>query len=140
MIQDPHHVYLDLDVINNDYTSNATRPYLRFEEIRNTPFLDGDSAEYFCSIVRFTIQTGNTLPVFIPSIVTGQNNPNLTIYKVTLVYGLTSVTRNVIYFPEDNTAPVPALPLIQPDISSKYYYVYNYSHFVEMVNAALKTA
>ena len=140
MIQDPHHVYLDLDVINNDYTSNATRPYLRFEEIRNTPFLDGDSAEYFCSIVRFTIQTGNTLPVFIPSIVTGQNNPNLTIYTVTLTYGLTSVTRNVIYTPEDNTAPVPAPPLIQQDISSKYYYVYNYSHFVEMVNAALRTA
>ena len=140
MIQDPHHVYLDLDVINNDYTANATRPYLRFEEIRNTPFLDGDSAEYFCSIVRFTIQTGNTLPVFIPSIVTGQPNPNLTIYKVTLDYDGTSVTRNVIYFPEDNTAPVPAPPLIQQDISSKYYYVYNYSHFVEMVNAALRTA
>jgi hypothetical protein len=140
MIQDPHHVYLDLDVINNDYTSNVTRPYLRFEEIRNTPFLDGDSAEYFCSIVRFTIQTGNTIPVFIPSIVTGQNNPNLTIYKVTLIYGITSVTRNVIYFPEDYTAPVPAPPLIQQDISSKYYYVYNYSYFVEMVNAALRTA
>jgi hypothetical protein len=78
--------------------------------------------------------------VFIPSIVTGQNNPNLTIYKVTLVYGVTSVTRSVIYFPEDNTAPVPAPPLIQQDISSNYYYVYNYSHFVEMVNRALKTA
>ena len=140
MIQDPHHVYLDLDVINNDYTSNATRPYLRFEEIRNTPFLDGDSAEYFCSIVRFTIQTGNTLPVFIPSIVTNQANPDLTIYTVTLTYGLTSVTRHVIYTPEDNTAPVPAPPLIQQDISSKYYYVYNYSHFIEMVNAALSTA
>ena len=139
MIQDPHHVYLDLDVINNDYTANATRPYLRFEEIRNTPFLDGDSAEYFCSIVRFTIQTGNTLPVFIPSIVTGQPNPNLTIYTVTLIYGVTSVTRNVIYTPEDNTAPVPAPPLIQQDISSKYY-AYHYSHIVEMVNAALRTA
>ena len=67
MLQDPHHVYLDLDVINNDYTTNGTRPYLRFEEIRNTPFLDGDSAEYFYSIVRFTIQTGNSLPVFIPA-------------------------------------------------------------------------
>jgi len=89
MLQDPHHVYLDLDVINNDYTTNGTRPYLRFEEIRNTPFLDGDSAEYFCSIVRFTIQTGNTLPVFIPSIVIGQANPNLTIYTVTLTYLVT---------------------------------------------------
>ena len=102
--------------------------------------MDGDSAEYFCSIVRFTIQTGNTLPVFIPSIVTNQNDPNLTIYNVTLDYNGTSVTRNVIYVPEDNTAPLPAPPLIQQDISSKYYYVYNYRHFIEMVNAALQTA
>ncbi|MFM7987779.1 MAG: phage minor capsid protein, partial [Candidatus Fonsibacter sp.] len=42
--------------------------------------------------------------------------------------------------PEDNTAPLPAPPLIHQDISSKYYYVYNYSHFVEMVNRALRTA
>jgi hypothetical protein len=140
MLQDPHHVYLDLDVINNDFTANGTRPYLRFEEIRNTPFLDGDSAEYFCSIVRFTMQTGNTLPVFIPSIVLNQADPNLTIYKVTLTFQGTIVTRNVVYWPEDNTAPVPASPLTTQDISSTYYYVFNYSHFVEMVNAALKTA
>ncbi|MFM7985883.1 MAG: phage minor capsid protein, partial [Candidatus Fonsibacter sp.] len=136
---DPHHVYLDLDVINNDYTANVTRPYLRFEEIRNTPFLDGDSAEYFCSIVRLTIQTRSTLPVFIPNIVTGQNNPNLTIYTVTLGYIGASVTQKVLYTPEDNTAPLPAPPLIQQDISSKYYYVYNYSHFIEMVKRALRT-
>ena len=95
MLQDPHHVYLDLDVINNDYTANGTRPYLRFEEIRNTPFLVGDSAEYFCSIVRFTIQTRNTLPVFIPSIVLNQPDPNLAIYTITLTYQGASATRNM---------------------------------------------
>ena len=67
-MHDPYHVYLDLDVINNDYKHNGSPPYLRFEEIRNTPFLDGDSSEYFCSIMRFTIQTGNTLPVFLPRV------------------------------------------------------------------------
>ena len=66
-MHDPHHVHLDLDVINNDYKHDGSPPYLRFVEIRNTPFLDGDSSEYFCSIVRFTIQTGNTLPVIIHS-------------------------------------------------------------------------
>ena len=83
-MQDPHHIYLDLDVINNNYTQEGPKPYLRFEETRNTPFLDGDSSEYFCSIVRFSIQTGNTLPVFIPSIKLGKNNINETIYKVSL--------------------------------------------------------
>ncbi|MFM7983780.1 MAG: phage minor capsid protein, partial [Candidatus Fonsibacter sp.] len=123
-----------------DYTTNATRPYLRFKEIRNTPFLDGDSAEYFCRIVRFTIQTRNTLPAFVPNIVTGQNDPNLTIDTVTLIYQATPVTRHVIYAPEDRTAPLPAPPLIQQDISIKYYYVYNYSNFMDMVSATLQTA
>ena len=62
-MQDPHHVYLDLDVINNNHTPGGSPPYLRFEEIRNMPLLDGDIAEYFCSIVRFTIKKGNTLPM-----------------------------------------------------------------------------
>mgnify|MGYP007128963429 CR=1 FL=1 len=65
-MHDPHHVYLDLDVINNDYTRVGSSSHLRFEEIRNTPFLDGDSSDYFCSIVRFTVQTTNSLPLFIP--------------------------------------------------------------------------
>jgi hypothetical protein len=68
-MHDPNHVYLDLDVIKNDYKHDGPPPYLRFEEVRNTPFLDGDSSEYFCSIMRFTMQTGNTLPVFIPRVV-----------------------------------------------------------------------
>ena len=62
----PYHIYLDLDVINNDVESGAKPHPLVFEEIRNTPFLDGDCSNYFCSIVRFSIQTGTSLPVFIP--------------------------------------------------------------------------
>ena len=83
-MSDPNNIYLDLVVINNNYNQSGPPPYLRFEKIRNRPFLDGDSAEYFCSIVRVTIQTGNALPVFIPSVVIGQDNPNKTTYAVSL--------------------------------------------------------
>mgnify|MGYP003338678369 CR=1 FL=1 len=83
-MNDPYHVYMDLDVVNNDYSATS-KPQLRFEETRNTPFLPGDSADYFCSIIRFSIQTGNTLPVFIPKVQTGQTNVNKTIYQVTLM-------------------------------------------------------
>ena len=79
-MQDHHHVYLDLDVINNNHTPGVSPPYLRFEEIMKTLFLDGDSSEYFCSIVRFTIQTGNTLPVFIP-LVAIQSNQTLPVFR-----------------------------------------------------------
>ena len=60
-MNDPHHVYTDLDVINSDYDATS-KPQLRFEETRNTPFLPVDSADYFCSVVRFNIQTGEHAP------------------------------------------------------------------------------
>ena len=99
-MNDPHHVYLDLDVINNN-ENNKVLPSLRFEEIRNTPFLDGDSSEYFCSIVRFTIQTGNTLPVFIP-LVDIQNNQTLPVFRPNtalnqLAYNMTIYTVSLTY-------------------------------------------
>jgi len=142
MMNDPHHVYLDLDVINNN-EDNKVVPTLRFEEIRNTPFLDGDSSEYFCSIVRFSIQTGNSLPVFIPKIKLGQPDPNLTIYTVKLAWSTYpegydySGTRNVLYRSEDLWAKPPQPPLDKQDLSSSYYYVHNYGHFINLVNIAL---
>ena len=131
-MNDPHHVYLDLDVINNN-EDNKVVPTLRFEEIRNTPFLDGDSSEYFCSIVRFSIQTGNSLPVFIPKIKLGQPNKDLTIYTVTLKWSESfdySGSRNVIYKSEDLHAQDPLPPLDKQDLSSSYYYVHNYGHLL----------
>ncbi|MFM7985321.1 MAG: phage minor capsid protein, partial [Candidatus Fonsibacter sp.] len=80
------------------------------------------------------------IPSIVTNILTGKNNPNLTIYTVTLIYLGSSMTQNDIYTPEDNTAPYPAPPLNQQEISNKYYYVYNYSHAIEMVNATLRTA
>ncbi len=125
-MNDPYHVYMDLDVVNNDYNS-IDRPHLRFEETRNTPFLPGDSADYFCSIVRFNIQTGNTLPVFIPKIQTGQADPNRTIYNITFQAqagsSVATGSANVIYEPEDLSAPIPVSPQYKQDITTTCYYV-----------------
>ena len=43
MPQQPYHVYVDLDAVNNDFSSKSP-PLLRFDETRDYPFLDGDSA------------------------------------------------------------------------------------------------
>ena len=80
MISYPNHIYLDLAVINNNYKQSDQPAYLRFEGIRNTPFLEGDNSEYLFSIVTFTIQTGKALPLFIPRVVLGQEDTNKTIY------------------------------------------------------------
>ena len=147
-MNDPYHVYMDLDVINSDYNSTS-KPQLRFEETRNTPFLPGDSADYFCSIVRFNIQTGNTLPVFIPRIETGQSDVNKTIYQVAILLdmgeeGSTAIDRvgfaSVMYTPEDESVPIPAPPTTSQDLSTTYYYNYNYQHFIHLVNKAIQSA
>ena len=77
----PYHIYYDLDVVNNDYSTNSA-PHLRFESTRNAPFIDGDSSDYFASIIRFLIQTANSLPIFIPLIDNTAAYINTTIYKV----------------------------------------------------------
>ena len=81
----PYHIYHDLDVMSNDYSGNPP-PHLRFEETRNAPILDGDTPEYFVSIIRFSIQTANSLPVFIPQIDTTASDINTTIYIKKLLY------------------------------------------------------
>ena len=123
---------------------------MRFEETRNTPFLSGDSADYFCSVVRFSIQTGNTLPVFAPRVQTGQSDVNKTINQVAIVWdtGGDVVTdtygqfgyANVTDAPEDTTAPLPASPTTAQDLSSTCYHVYNYQHFIHLVSNAIETA
>ena len=55
------HIYVDLDIVNTSQNNNQPPPILRFEETRNAPFLPGDSAEYFVSIIRFSVQTGLSL-------------------------------------------------------------------------------
>ena len=144
MSLNPYHVYMDLDVVNNDYTS-ATHPQLRFEETRNNPFLDGDSFDYFCCILRFTIQTGNSLPVFIPRVQVGQSDRDLTIYKITISKTFPSVgvmtgSAYLRYAPEDETVKPADTPINVQDNRGTYYHVYNYQHWIRIVNEAFVAA
>ena len=89
MSNEPVHVYLNLDVVNN---STTTAQPLVFNETRNMPFLT-NSENYFCSVVRFTLQTSNSLPVFIPDILTGQSDYDKTVYAITMSF--TQITTSV---------------------------------------------
>jgi len=124
----PYHIYHDLDIINNDYTSSP--PHLRFEETRNAPYLDGDSSEYFVSIIRFSIQTANSLPVFIPQINTSASDINTTIYKITFVYTKTGAT----YTSTKNLMFSPTVPYVAGQALPYNYYIYNYSEIMKMIN------
>ena len=129
----PAHVYVHLDVINNDLTSDINTPALRFQETRTSPYIEGDSADYLCSIIRFSIQTGSSLPVFIPRIELGQEDVNKTVCAITLRLTGTNggetwdFTQDIEFKTMDATAPTPDKPLVRQDPSSTYDYVYNYT-------------
>ena len=51
-------------------------------------------------------------------------------------FGYASVT----YAPEHESFPPPAAPTTTQDLSSTYYFVYNYQHFIHLVNKAILSA
>ena len=144
----PTHVYVDLDVFNNDNNSNSEDPILQFYENKNIPYLEGDSSLYYASIIRFSIQTGNSLPVFIPRVQLGQSNPDLTVYKISMKLSMYNYSNNnslmysksytvpVYYGPTSLVTPKPAAPLVKQDLSSDYYFVKSYRHFCDDLNEA----
>ena len=141
---DPTHIYMNLDVVNN--STSKSQP-LVFNETRNMPFLS-NSEDYFCSVVRFTLQTSNSLPVFIPDILLGQDNVDTTVYSIGMALtkyttdaggAITSDTygasKSIEYKPLDMTQPEPAPPQTEVDLCSQYYFIYNINDWVDMINS-----
>ena len=143
----PYHIYLDLDVLNSDTAPTSRAPVLSFEETRTQPFLEGSASDYFVSIVRFSIQTGTSLPVFIPRIATGAtdnptNDINKTIYNISIgylsIHSLGTITRSIMYQPFASL-DLPKNPNDGgQDLSGNHYHVKNYNDWIAMVNKTLK--
>jgi len=139
----PSHVYYDITMVNNDVTDRTVDPAIRFTEVRNMPYLH-DPFKYYLSVVRFTLETADSLPLFVPQIQTSPNtDPNLTVYAVTLSYTYNSIVYNsqvyVEYVPSLSLTP-PTMPFSRQDASNKYYWIQNYQKFVMMVNQAYSDA
>ena len=85
----PHHVYYDASIINNDQSGKKPPPRLNFQDIRSTPVLSSPEL-YELSVVRFNLQTANSLPMWIPMIQLDNmlENPNLTTYSFTMTYDI----------------------------------------------------
>jgi hypothetical protein len=160
----PDYVYYNGNIVNSNSSSYVDRPdpVVRFSESRDVPIVP-DASKYVFSIVRFTMNGPNKdLPLFIPLIRTGASNPsqnvNLTIYSVTLKASVsyringnvftntfTSAATPVTYSPETldtRIAPVPSAgtTVTGQDVSTRYYWVYTYSYWLSLCNAALQTA
>jgi len=164
---DPDIIYYNADIIDGKQTNSIAYnddQLIKFQEQRQTPILN-KADDYEFSIIKFSLNGPNkNLPLWIPQISIGQSNINLTAYtlgfKLTITYPAvttnlqttytTYVSTPMIYVPQDsiysNTSngiengPLPTAPLTTQDLTSSYYYVYSYDHFVTMLNTTLLTA
>jgi len=135
----PVHIQYDLSILNNDVEGDSPPVPLKFEEVRNNPFLMSPE-NYYLSVIRFQIQTGDSLPVFVPMVQLGQSNPNKTIYSITLKWKNYEYQSYLMYIPDDASAPTPNPPLTAIDFSSQYYYLSCYQPFIQMVNNTFQQA
>ena len=149
------HIYFNASIVNANIDENgANPPVARFQEMRTTPLIQ-HANDYYFSVVRLSLDgPGRVLPLFIPLIQTGQQNPNLTIYGFSIKYQWTgqspgtnplpvtspffTQSQYVSFVPENSSLPVKA-PTILQDLSNAYYYLHSYSAFVDMVNACLQS-
>ena len=82
------------DILASNYTKETSNIRLNFQETRASPFLQKPS-DFNLSIVRFSLDTYN-LPVFIPIINYESNNPDETIYSISIKYNQKLYTKNII--------------------------------------------
>jgi len=152
--RNPDIVFYNAEVIDGKEIDEGvgSNPPATYNEMRDSVLIN-DSSKYYFSVVRAQINGGGlTLPVIIPQIVSNQSNPNLTIYKIGMTLAVDYViggvpktntfdaSSNIIFQPQSTTIPVPPPPIggTTQDLFSEYYYVYDYQHFVDMVNTAFQ--
>lgn len=155
----PVNIYYNLDVANEQIGDIGVPPAkLSFTEVRSSNLLDTPS-DYFLSIVRFSLDTAGSLPVFLPSIDTQQPNdanfPNKTNYLITLALQDATVDAGVpvifnapvYYIPHRSNLGVQQNQRLRPPLftgqmtleqaTGEYYWVQSWGQWISMLNAAL---
>ena len=143
------HVYLDIDITNNNIGTDTSPVPVNFTDVRSTAYLS-KASDYFLSVVRWSI--GSNLPIAIPQIQLPQTalNQNTAVYSFTMVYHTvmdsvdtpSSPIQEFLQFTPQNTYlqyPT-AYPQNPPDIlSNQYFYCDSVAHVVDMINITLNS-
>jgi hypothetical protein len=139
-------VYYNGTIINNskDTDQLSDDPAIKYYDQRESDLIK-DASSYEIAVENFSLNGGTkNLPVFIPVIADPSTNVDLTVYTISFcVYNGLSyyvATEPIIWQPE-NQAPYTIKPDVGPvQLETDYYYCYDYTHWVSLVNVALKTA
>ena len=133
----PSFQYVNLSMNNQGLENQSPMPALASVSL-TTPLVN-DTGDYFLAVSKLTI-SGQNNPLIIPLAQLNQPNPNVLRYKFCMGYnGVLTGDVNVLFVP-NNLSPIPQPPTIIQDLSSTYYYIYEYEDLLEMFNTALNTA
>ena len=133
---DPENVYLD--IMTTNVLGNRTEPLpISFNENRTTPILD-NAGDYCMSVVRFSLDT-QTLPVFIPLINTAGNDPNETVYYVSMEWNDITYNQAIEWIPQNKYLSPPPLGQYptEQSMNQPYYYAYDYQWIAYLIQNAL---
>ncbi len=127
------HLYFNATVTNNsdNYISSS------FDQTRTEAIVD-KADDYSMAVARFELP-GHFIPVHIMPIQTGQTDPNLSIYSITLEYNGYTSQQYLVYISTQKYLDTPPSPFNGQAVS-EYYFVYEYSQLVDQINTAFDLA
>ena len=105
---------------------------------QNTLNILENASLYLGSIIRLKADLF-TCPISWFEVLQPVTDINKGIYTFTLVYGTQSVTKNVIWIPQDNSITPPPLGTLT-QTGSPYYFIRSYQYFINLWNIALSDA
>ena len=126
--QNPNHIYMDIQVTNNDYLNQYANIPLSFQERKSTTIL-GKANEWYMSIIRFNVSTLN-IPVWIP-LCQMTNDVKTSIYSFSMSYKGVVHQEYLFFIPQDRSIQEPPFVSGAPqNITSGYYNVFSYAYII----------
>jgi hypothetical protein len=126
--------YVNITFTKSGKNDDSSIP-LEYNVTKTSPVVD-NASEYYITVVKFNIPL-QSIPILIFPAVPNQGNPNLSPIIIGIRNGV-DFLQNVIYIPQTSfPVPVQSGP---KQVITPYYFVYSYTHMIEMINIALQAA
>lgn len=126
-------VYFNCEINNSGNNSNILAEY---NQNFSRPIFE-DATKYKFACVRFSINTAQ-VPITIEEVLDPSVSATTLPYSITLNHNGDISTVNLEWVTQSNK-PTPNLTA-QQDLTNDFYYLWNFDHFLDLINTALRTA
>lgn len=136
----PNLLYYDV-LISNFQNVNISTNHAQYTESRQQAFLL-EPSNYNLSVVRWTADT-SSLPIWRCEIQPNSDDPNLSIYSITLVYAGIPYQAYLSYIPQSKVTKTPPAPSTIGGTQSNltlYYDVYSFQYVIYLFNLCFQEA